>query len=135
MACHCRDHWTDEIGPHVVATIGFVLLVMSFLTSVLFPVEKAWTPEKSQAMRQVSNDARDISVRIAAAEGGKSSLKGEALESLKQQRDLLEEKRASMQAEFEKASNSSNKMASWLRWSGILAAIGGLGVHRAVNGE
>ena len=122
-------------APIVVSIVGFVLLGMSFLTSVLFPVEKAWTPSKSQAMRQVSNDARDISIKIAAAEGGRSSLKGDALEALKQERELLEEKRASMQAEFEKASNSSNKMAGWLRWSGILAAIGGLGAHKAINGE
>jgi hypothetical protein len=120
--------------PIVVAVIGMVLLVASFLTSFLFPVEKAWTPEKSQAMRQVSSNVRDVSLKIAAAEG-KSSLSGNELESLKQERTLLEEKQASMQADFEKASNSSSKMATLLRWSGIVAAIGGIAAHRALNGE
>ncbi len=121
--------------PLVIAAIGGILFVTSFLWGFIFPASNVWTAEKSQEMKQLSANVRSLTMKVKAGESDPAGYGEEELQQVKQEFDLAKEKLEAMQTEFNSVSESPDKMANMLRWIGMVAAIAGLVGFRTLNSD
>ena len=96
---------------------GLILVVASVIWPKLDTGRSSWSDEKAKAYQDVSLDYHNLSFRDP---------------NKAENRRLLDETKAKfevLKSELDSSRERGNKVATWLRWTGVvLAIVGGVGV-------
>src|SRR5690348_10341347 len=107
--------------------VGFVLLLLSFAWSLLFPATNSWTPDKAGRMSEIKAKLNDLSFKMGTPASSRIK-SGPDPAALKKEYDDLRAEFDSLKSEFESAAVTPQTTCSVLKWSGItLAVIGVIG--------
>ena len=118
-----------------VTILGGLLLVLSFAWGFIFSAEQAWTPEKSDMVRQLSSEVQSLHMKVKLGERNPEAYGGRDPVELNQEYEQAKAKLATLKAEFEQVTQAPRSTASLLRWTGLVGLIIGLVALRTLDGK
>jgi len=125
--------WMKETAPVIAVGLGILLLAISALWGVLFPASQNWTNEKAQRMSELTGKVHGLLFKAEAERQNPaqaSGAPGEAQQAYKAAKEELDK----LKSEFESQRDRPQKIAQFMRWTGIgLVLVGGLGVLAGRN--
>lgn len=113
--------------------VGILLLLMSGVWSSLQPGTSAWTSEKDQQLSQASDKMHLLTAKIASAESHPSMHGGPDLPKAKAELAALVDENKALVNEFKGIQARPNRIAAFMKWSGISLALIGIVGWYAVN--
>jgi hypothetical protein len=112
--------------------LGFALLLLSGLWTVIFPASSRWTPDKEARAQKVKARLHSLSFVVGNPQHA-SMHSGQDTGQAKAEFDALNTEHDQLNADFASATETPRTISNFLKWSGLsLAAVGLVGWY-AVN--
>ena len=121
--------------PAIVVVVGFLMLGLSLVWSMLFPPSAVWTQEKAVQMTELGNQATAIKLEMGQRETRPSMHAGQNVAELKGKYDQIYAEYTALYEEFRSAKDSPQTSSSYLRWIGIACVAVGAVVVMATRKE
>ena len=121
--------------PAVIVVVGFAMLGLSLVWSLLFPPSAVWTQEKAAKMTDLGNQATAIKLEMGQRESRPSMHAGQNVAELKSKYDQISADYTALYEEFRSAKDSPQTSSSYLRWAGIACVAAGAVVVMATRNK
>lgn len=109
---------------------GFLLLLLSGLWGILFPVTSTWTQAKATRSAEVKGKIHNMSFVLNGPTPQLHS--GQDLGQMKAEYEQLKKENEQLNADFNSAADTPRTIATVLKWTGIsLACVGLIGWYAA----
>ena len=108
-----------------LVAVGFALLLLSGVWTVIFPASNGWTPEMEARAQKVKARLHSLSFVVSSPKPV-SMHSGPDPAQAKSEFDSLKVENDQLNAQFSSAYNGPRTTSSFLRWSGISLAVLGL---------
>jgi hypothetical protein len=114
-----------------VTVLGLVLVAASAVWGSLFPVTRAWTPEKATRISEIKARLNDLGFAMQRASTNRIHSSPDPA-TLKAEYDTLNKEFDQLKADFESADQRPKTASTILKWSGIsLLLVGVIGLYAA----
>jgi hypothetical protein len=104
--------------------LGFSLLTLGFLWTIMFPATASWTAEKASRMSAISAELNDLSAKLYIAQ--KRTYGGPDPGEMKANYDRLLAEHKQLTVDFETISVRPKTFARVFKWAGLSLTVVGL---------
>ena len=112
--------------------LGLLLLGLSQAWTSIYP--SSWTPEKAEQWATTKDRLHNLSFIVNAPEGSEAPRRHANREEAKREYDQVKATATKLQAELDGAIDGPKRVATILKWSGVvLLGVGAVGAYAAAN--
>jgi hypothetical protein len=116
-----------------IASLGFLLLVLSALWAHVFTGSSQWTLEKDTRWKEVKNRVHVLQFTVGQGEARASMHGGPDLLKAKEELAALSKENDELTADFQGIQRRPQIVSTTLKWTGISLAVHGIIGYYAVN--